>query len=1315
MEGNSAANTLNIYVESGDAQQKIDALITRNQKLQDEVEGLRQLQGQADAERKTGNEAAEKQYKSLSAQIQDAQKALDANTQSMDRQAKKVSGELSPSVKDLEAAIRQLTREQKNFSQEDAGFGDKAKQISEYKNQLQQVQVAAGLVSDKLKEGRTNAGMFAEGMMEVATGMGLATSAEAVFEKGLDFMKESIKETTELELGQKRLATSIKNWGNTSEGALERFNEKAESLSKKFGYLYSPEITKVQDKLVLFGRMSEEQINKVLPVIVNFAAQTGQSMDEATQKILMAFEGNGRAVKQFGIELKKDEGFAVNYGVVMDQLASKVDGAAEAFDNSAAGGIARYQKEVRLLQEQIGGALLESFGKGARGASNFVAALRQLPAFVVQHRQSIIALAGAVALYNVAVIANTIEEGKNLVVKGYNIAASRLKTMWTGAEALATQAATVAQALWTGEMTIATLATQAWGAALAIASGGMTVIVGAIIAAGAALAVYAARETDAEKATRSMNDVREKATKATIEEKLHLEELVKVAKDEKQSKEARQQAIEKINQISPEYLGNISLENIGLKDSREALDKYVEALDRKAKAQAIEAQKVELLKRVTELQTRSLTDQMGTMDKFGYNAAKFIGDTEGMANVSRKAANALSDEYTQIQKQIKALDELSEAMANNPDGTKSDADKNKDEAASFAKYMQDLQQTRNQYSSLNKSSDEKEVNEVQEHLHALSDKLEEYRHNGLISLQQYYQAKEMLDKQDKYKDLVEEEQHRQELAKKTADARKKRMEDYQGFKEQQEAMRAAATNKQLEANEKELADIRDKYKKQTDDLSKFLKDGTIKIAEYVNEKNRIEETAQLELNAAMAKQKKDSDAKDYDEALTSSKQLFEMFRTQQTDKFNQGLLSENNYHRAIEALDLAELRNKKDVAEAYEKLVDKAGKDKVQAETDADKKVKDIGQNEKNRLLADIAYIRDLKKQTLKAEGKDYEDSTKEKLELLKEGYLAELVAHGDTAEKKKAIDQKYAADSAKIMKDSWQGALKEVSSEMSEFAGDISKIATNISAMMAQKEDQQLARDKKANTQMTANYKHMLDSKQISQAQYDKLTQAAAAKMAKEEDDAKRKQFDRDKAMKLTMAIINTALAVINAMATAPNFIMGAIEAAAAGIAGAVEIATIAKSQYVSTMAEGGMLGGDRHSDPSGGTMLLDRSTRAPIAMAERGEFVTNKESTANNSSLLHLINTSGRSRPIADMVGGPKNINSGRVIENSSIVSGIQPARSSERGSDGSAHILKDIHETLKTANVHHETTANKPVLSLRHIHEAERKDQYRLSQKM
>ena len=133
------------------------------------------------------------------------------------------------------------------------------------------------------------------------------------------------------------------------------------------------------------------------------------------------------------------------------------------------------------------------------------------------------------------------------------------------------------------------------------------------------------------------------------------------------------------------------------------------------------------------------------------------------------------------------------------------------------------------------------------------------------------------------------------------------------------------------------------------------------------------------------------------------------------------------------------------------------------------------------------------------------------------------------------------------------------------------------------------------------------LKNEEITREQYDKKRAQIARKQAKQQ-----KEFA------IVQAIINTALGVTNAFATAPNIILGAILAAVVAAAGAAEIATIS-SQPLPQFAEGGWVDnkGKIHgrSHGQGGVMIE----------AEGNEFITKGKYANRHAEVLEAINSGG------------------------------------------------------------------------------------------
>jgi len=192
------------------------------------------------------------------------------------------------------------------------------------------------------------------------------------------------------------------------------------------------------------------------------------------------------------------------------------------------------------------------------------------------------------------------------LVKKVNIALENLQAAAEKRRAASTVAST-------GVTGIATAAQWLWNAALYANPVVAIVIAVAALVAGLAFLAYSLSSSTAEfdsaaYAQNALNDAIKEGNEATVEAKADLESLLSVANDNTASLKARQQAIKELNELSPQYIGNLTLENIATKEGSAAIDAYVDSLDRKAQAEAIQGSLVEKNKEILELKTKSLRD-----------------------------------------------------------------------------------------------------------------------------------------------------------------------------------------------------------------------------------------------------------------------------------------------------------------------------------------------------------------------------------------------------------------------------------------------------------------------------------------------------------------------------------------------------------------------------------------------------------------------------------------------------------------------------------------------------------------------------------
>lgn len=128
-------------------------------------------------------------------------------------------------------------------------------------------------------------------------------------------------------------------------------------------------------------------------------------------------------------------------------------------------------------------------------------------------------------------------------------------------------------------------------------------LVGALVALGTALYFYTLKLTDAQIAQKALTDLEVQAQTSMVEQKTAMQQLLRVSQNDKLSKEQRLEAIAKLNALSPEYLGSLTLETINTQKAKVATDQYVASLLKKAEMEAATQNLVESNKKIQQLES----------------------------------------------------------------------------------------------------------------------------------------------------------------------------------------------------------------------------------------------------------------------------------------------------------------------------------------------------------------------------------------------------------------------------------------------------------------------------------------------------------------------------------------------------------------------------------------------------------------------------------------------------------------------------------------------------------------------------------------
>lgn len=328
---------LNIYIDQATAEQSLERLTKKENDLVAAIE--RQKKAGKDATRQM-NELAD--TRNRIGQIKDV-----------------MDGKVLPSIRMAEAAVQKLNRELKSLPANSEAAAQKLQQLRAAEATLVRVRNAANGVNTSLNDIGKNQGFLGRiqnGLGSLLGNGGLLAggilAGGAIFGQAVTFLSNAVTEALQAEEATARFRAQLENLGRLD--VFERLSQEADDLADSFRFLDNDEIIGVFEKLIDYGKLTEAQIKQLTPVIIDFAAKQRIDLGTATEVITKALEGNGKALKTYGVDIKDAKDVTEAFGIVMTELKPKVDGAAAAFGETTEGQIRRTRQEIANLQEDLG-------------------------------------------------------------------------------------------------------------------------------------------------------------------------------------------------------------------------------------------------------------------------------------------------------------------------------------------------------------------------------------------------------------------------------------------------------------------------------------------------------------------------------------------------------------------------------------------------------------------------------------------------------------------------------------------------------------------------------------------------------------------------------------------------------------------------------------------------------------------------------------------------------------------------------------------------------------------------------------------------
>lgn len=348
--------------------------------------------------------------------------------------------------------------------------------------------------------------------------------------------------------------------------------------------VFSQLITKMFQEPARFAALAGEDVKQ-------FTTLLKTNANEALMKFLSAMQASGGFDKMAPLfsEMKLEGTRAVG---VLSSVASHLDQVREAQtvafnaynegssvldefnvqNNTVQAGIDKAKKQFLDLSIELGEKLLPLVKQGISTGSLAVKSLSAITNFVISHRRALITLTATVAAY-VAGVKLSVLWNKRAV------ATEKMLVIWHAIQDKWLMTIMLRHAVLNGAMS-KTVALQKM-LNIVIGANPLGAFLAVITAVTTALVLYRQKLDDAAIAQNKINDIKKDAAAKSAEEETHIRTLIDAAKDETLSMDERRKAVNKLNQIIPNYNAQLDTTTGKYKASKKALDGYLQSLQRK--------------------------------------------------------------------------------------------------------------------------------------------------------------------------------------------------------------------------------------------------------------------------------------------------------------------------------------------------------------------------------------------------------------------------------------------------------------------------------------------------------------------------------------------------------------------------------------------------------------------------------------------------------------------------------------------------------------------------------------------------------------
>jgi len=203
------------------------------------------------------------------------------------------------------------------------------------------------LFSSALNNAKSAASGYGNIFSQIATGIGAAFAVERV----IAFADASLKAFREAELNARKLQVAVSVNGGLSTD-FDNLIDQSEQL-QKITIFSDDDIQRAQTVALQYG-LTADQVEKLIPVITDYASATGDTLTGALNNVIGGLEGNARALKKQGVVLVENADTTTQLANITDQLNTKFKNQAEIIAETSEGSAKKLANQFDDIKESVG-------------------------------------------------------------------------------------------------------------------------------------------------------------------------------------------------------------------------------------------------------------------------------------------------------------------------------------------------------------------------------------------------------------------------------------------------------------------------------------------------------------------------------------------------------------------------------------------------------------------------------------------------------------------------------------------------------------------------------------------------------------------------------------------------------------------------------------------------------------------------------------------------------------------------------------------------------------------------------------------------